>query len=249
MVQPLFASNPYSSPFLLAAYGLSNKFEAVNVLHRWLWIIEKSRESNIRVVAYSTDCDSRYLLSMRLATGFFAKYNNITICDRVDALEIDLPQEWKAWFFMPIRQLFFCFQDPAHLCTKLRNRILSDTSSLLIGKEVSIEVLMELIESKSKLVHGLVKTDVNPKDRQNFTSCLNLSDDGVLAALEDIEGSRATRIYLRLLRSIVLAYVKHNTPITSRIYHSWFGVFLCRICQTWLHVVDETEMPECHIDE
>ncbi|CAF2121279.1 unnamed protein product [Rotaria magnacalcarata] len=135
MVQPLFASNPYSSPFLLAAYGLSNKFQAVDVLHRWLWIFEKSRESNVRIVAYSTDCDARYLLSMRLATGFFAKYNNIAIPDRVDALEIDLPQEWKAWFFMPTRQIFFCFQDPAHLCTKLRNRMLSDGSSLLIGKE------------------------------------------------------------------------------------------------------------------
>jgi hypothetical protein len=220
MVQPLFSSNPYSSPFLLAAYVLSNKFEAVDVLHRWLWIFEKSREINVRVVAYSTDCDSRYLLSMRLATGFFAKYNSIAICDRANALEIDLPQEWKAWFFMPIRQIFFCFQDPAHLYTKLRNRILSDTSCLLIGKEeVSIEVLMELIETKSKLVHGLVKTDVNPKDRQNFTSYVNLSDD-VLVALKDIEGSRATQIYLRLLRSIVLAYVEHNTPIIDRIYHS-----------------------------
>jgi hypothetical protein len=250
MVQPLFASNPYSSPFLLAAYGLSNKFKAIDVLHRWLWIFEKSRESNVRIVAYSTDCDARYLLSMRLATGFFAKYNNIAICDRVDAFEIDLPQEWKAWFFMPTRQIFFCFQDPVHLCTKLRNRMLSDTSSLLIGKEeVSIEVLLKLIESKSKLAHGLVKTDVNPKDRQNFTSCLNLSDDDVLVALEDIEGSQATRIYLRLLRSIVLAYVEHNTTIIDRIYHSWFGVFLCRIWQTWLHVVDETEMPEDLIDE
>ncbi|CAM4835067.1 unnamed protein product [Rotaria magnacalcarata] len=210
MVQPLFASNPYSSPFLLAAYGLSNKFQAVDVLHRWLWIFEKSRESNVRIVAYSTDCDARYLLSMRLATGFFAKYNNIAIPDRVDALEIDLPQEWKAWFFMPTRQIFFCFQDPAHLCTKLRN------------------LLLKSIESKSKLAHGLVKTDVNPKDRQNFTSCLNLSDDDVLLALEDIEGSQATRIYLRLLRSIVLAYVEHNTMIID---------------------LDETEMPEDLIDE
>ncbi|CAF1131024.1 unnamed protein product [Rotaria sordida] len=108
---------------------------------------------------------------------------------------------------------------------------------------------MVLIESKSKFVHGLVKTDVNPKDRQNFTSCINLSDDDVLVALEDIEGSQATQIYLRLLRSIVLAYVEHNTPLIDRIYHSWFGVFLCRIWQTWLHVVDETEMPECHTDE
>ncbi|CAF2803400.1 unnamed protein product [Rotaria sp. Silwood2] len=226
MVQPLFASNPYSSPFLLAAYRLTNKFKAVDVLHRWLWIFEKSRESNVRIVAYSTDCDARYLLSMRLATGFFAKYNNIAICDRVDALEINLPQEWKAWFFMPIRQIFFCFQDPVHLCTKLRNRMLSDTSFLLIGKEeVSIEVLMELIENKSKIAHDLVKTDINLNDRQNFTSCLNLSDDDVLVTLEDIEGSQATRIYLRLLRNIALAYVEHNTSTIDHIYHSWFGVF------------------------
>ena len=249
MVQPLFTSSPYSSPFLLAAYGLSNKFQAVDVLNRWLWIFEKSRQSNVRVVAYSTDCDTRYLLSMRLVTGFFAKYNNVAIHDRVDAPEIDLPKEWTTWYFMSIRQVLFCFQDSAHLCTKLRNRILSETS-LLIGKEkVSIEVLLELIETKSKLVHGLVRTDIDLEDRQNFSACLNLSDEDVLNALEDIDGSQATRIYLRLLRSIVLAYVEHNTPIIDRIYHSWFGVFLCRIWQTWLHVVDKEEISEFHSGE
>ena len=250
MIQPLFESSPYSSPFLLAAYGLSNKFHAIDVLNRWLWILKKSRESDVRIVAFSTDCDSRYLLAMRLMTRFFAKYNNTAIIDHDNTLEIHLPKGWTRWFFMPTQQIVFCFQDPAHLCTKLRNRILSDTCSLLIGNEVvSIEILMELIETKSKLLHGLVKTDINPKDRQNFTSCLNLSDDDVLHALEDIDGSLATRIYLRLLRSIVLAYVEHDTSIIDRIYHSWFGAFLCRIWQTWLHVVDETEISKSHSDE
>ncbi|CAF3032008.1 unnamed protein product [Rotaria sp. Silwood2] len=76
MVQPLIASNPYSSPFLLASYGISNTFTAIDVLNRWLWILKKSRQSNVRVVAFSTDCDPRYLLAMRLATGFFAKLAN-----------------------------------------------------------------------------------------------------------------------------------------------------------------------------
>jgi hypothetical protein len=109
---------------------------------------------------------------------------------------------------MPIRQIFFCFQDRVHLCTKLRNRILYDTSAVLIGKEkVSNEVLMELIESKSKLMHSLVNKDFDPKDQQNFISCRNFSDDDdddVFLALEDIEGFQAARIYLCLLRSIVL---------------------------------------------
>ncbi|CAF5067777.1 unnamed protein product, partial [Rotaria magnacalcarata] len=243
MVQPLIASSPYSSPFLLAAYGISNNFKAIDVLNRWIWMFEKSKQSNVRIVAFSTDCDPRYLLAMRLATSFFAKFVNISLCDRKDVLEIDLPKDWSAWFFMQTRQVFFCFQDPIHLCTKLRNRMLSKKATMLIGNEVvSIEVLMKLIETKSKLVHGLVKTDIEPKDRQNFKACIKLSNDDVLAALEDIDGSQATRVYLRLLRSVVLAYVEHNTSIIDRIYHSWFSVFLCRIWQTWLQIIDEKDI-------
>ncbi|CAF4965249.1 unnamed protein product [Rotaria sp. Silwood1] len=111
---------------------------------------------------------------------------------------------------------------------------------MLIGNEqVSIEVLIELLDTKSKFVHGLVKTDIEPKDRQNFTSCLKLSSDDVLSALEDINNSRATRVYLQLLRSVVIAYIEHDTSIVDRIYHGWFAVFLCRIWQIWLQLIDE----------
>ncbi|CAF3392075.1 unnamed protein product [Rotaria socialis] len=148
IVQPLIASSPYSSPFLLAAYGISNNFKAIDVLNRWIWIFEKSKQSNLRIVAFSTDCDPRYLLAMRLATGFFAKFVNISLCDRKDVLDIDLPKDWSARFFMQTRQVFFCFQDPTHLCTKLRNRMLSKKATMLIGNEVvSIEVLMKLNQS------------------------------------------------------------------------------------------------------
>jgi len=243
MVQPLTSSNLHLSPFLLAAYGIDSKFKAVDVLNRWIWTLEQSRQSNVRIVAFSTDCDPRYLLAMRLATGFFAKYMNTSICNRKDTLEIPLPKNWSTWFFMENRQLFFCFQDPIHLCTKLRNRILSDTSTMLIGKEeISMEILITLIQNKSKLVHGLVQTDVNPKDRQNFSSCLKLSSDDVLVALEDLDDSEATRVYLILLRSIVLAYVEHDTSIIDRLYYGWLAVFLCRIWQTWLHTVDKTQI-------
>ena len=52
-----------------------------------------------------------------------------------------------------------------------------------------------------------------------------------------------------LLRSIVLAYAEHNTPIIDRIYYSWFGGFLCRIWQTWLRVVGKEEISEFHSGE
>ncbi|CAF3394111.1 unnamed protein product [Rotaria socialis] len=82
MVKPLIASNPYSSPLLLVAYGINNNFKAIDVLNRWIWMFENARQSNVRIVAFATDCDPRYLLAMRLATGFFGRINNMSICDR-----------------------------------------------------------------------------------------------------------------------------------------------------------------------
>lgn len=249
MIQPL-SSSVSSSPFLLSGYGIRNDFKAVDILHRWLWIYEKSRESNVRIVAFCTDCDSRYLLSMRLAMGYFAKYRNTSVSDHVDQLTIDLQKDWSSWFFLEKKQLFFCFQDPVHLCTKLRNRILSSTASLLIGNQsVSLNILMNLIENESKLVHGLVKSDIDVKDRQNFHSCFKITRDDVLIALENIDDSLATRIYLLLIRSIILAYVEHDTPLIDRLYHSWFSVFICRIWQTWLQVANVNDLAGCSSDE
>jgi hypothetical protein len=79
--------------------------------------------------------------------------------------------------------------------------------------------------------------------------CLKISSDDVLVALEDIDGSQATRVYLLLLRNIVLAYVEYNTSIIDRIYHSWLAVFLCRIWQTWLQIVDEKDIIGYYSDE
>lgn len=110
MIQPLNSSCLYSSPFLLSGYGIRNDFKAVDILHRWLWMYEKSRESNVRIVAFCTDCDSRYLLSMRLAMGYFAKYRNTLISDHVDQLTIDLPKDWSSWFFCKRNSYFFVFK-------------------------------------------------------------------------------------------------------------------------------------------
>ena len=57
-------------------------------------------------------------------------------------------------------------------------------------------ILMEFIPSKSKRVHGLVRTDIQPKDRQNFSSRVKISRDEVLVALEDIILKKIKIIYL-----------------------------------------------------
>jgi hypothetical protein len=94
MIQLLAESPPYLSPFLLAGYGICCGFTAIDVLLRWLWIFEKSSQSNTRIATFATHCDPRYLLAIRLATGFFAKAANVSIQDHDDALNMDLPRDW-----------------------------------------------------------------------------------------------------------------------------------------------------------
>ncbi|CAF4917443.1 unnamed protein product, partial [Rotaria socialis] len=93
------------------AYGITSEFNSIDVLRRWLWIFQYCQTSNIRILAFSTDCDPKYLRAMRLITGFFAKLPNIPISERDDALELKLPKGWSSWFYMRTRQLAFCFQD------------------------------------------------------------------------------------------------------------------------------------------
>ena len=128
---------------------------------------------------------------------------------------------------MKTSQILFCFQNPTHLCTKFRNRMSSETASMLIGKEsVSVEALMKLTYRKSKSEHGLDKTNTGPKDWKNSKSCLKLASDDVISSFEDVEDSQATRVYLLLLRSIALDYIERNISAIDRIYHSWLAVFL-----------------------
>ncbi|CAF5208642.1 unnamed protein product, partial [Rotaria magnacalcarata] len=67
-----------------------------------------------------------------------------------------------------------------HLATKWRNRLLSSTTELRLGDQsISIDHLYSIIDNAkfTKIDHGLTKSDINPKDRQNFSSCVKLTSD------------------------------------------------------------------------
>lgn len=155
-------------------------------------------------------------------------------------------------FFLRRRQLFVCLQDPTHVCTKLRNRLLSGTADLVIGDQhVSLTFLTEMMITNSKVKHGLVKCDIYPRDRQNFASCDKISSDDVLFELEKVQGSAATRLYLKLIRSTIIAYIAESTSLNERVYHAWFCVFVCRLWWSWLLVqgkFDSVKMKEGSLD-
>lgn len=198
MIQPLSSQAIDLPPYLLASYGTDSRYTANDIILRWKKIFEKFREKHIRVLGYSTDCDSKYLRSMRVITGFFTKSMNRNELFGDHAFVLASCSQW-VWFYLRPQQYFLCLQDPTHLTTKLRNRLLSSKASMMLGNEsININFLLQLIKDFSKLDHGLVKSDIVPKDRQNFSSCIKISSDCVLQTLEKMQNTRAICIYLKV---------------------------------------------------
>ncbi|CAF1212167.1 unnamed protein product [Adineta ricciae] len=232
LIEPLLkdvSSLVHSRPYILSGYGINNKHSAYDTIRRWIHIYNQCKQQNVNVVGFSTDCDSRYFKAMRLALGFFSRAPNVDLLTgNNDAFVIDIPSNWK-FFFMRPQQLFLCMQDGPHLVTKIRNRLLSDVATLYINDDhININHLLELIENHPKLDHNLVQSDIIPQDKQNYTSCLKITSNDVLLLLQQTN-HKATYIYLYLLKLIILAYVKSDTEILTRLYFGWTVAFAYRI--------------------
>ena len=88
-----------------------------------------------------------------------------------------------------------------HLYKVMYNRLLSRTANMVIGNHyASIDYLSKLIRNISKLQHGLVKSDIFPRDRQNFSSCVKICSDDVISCLTNIDDSTRIITYLHQLR-------------------------------------------------
>ncbi|CAF3345178.1 unnamed protein product [Rotaria socialis] len=218
MIQPMNLDLKSCAPFILSAYGTDNHFTTLDILMRWMTIINQCVKKGVKVIGFSTDCDVRYLRPMRLLMGFFADMPNQQFHLRDNAFYVDIPKSWD-WLFMRNHQRIVFFQDSIHLCTKLRNRLLSSKATMLFGdKLISIGHILQLIETPSKLNHNLVKSDVLPKDRQNFVSCEKISNEVVLNELTSIPASEATKIYLEIIRNIRYAFINKDTNYIDRIH-------------------------------
>ena len=58
--------------------------------------------------------------------------------------------------------------------------MLSPTATLLIGDQrISMDLLHQILSTSSKSFHGLVSSELNPRNRQNYASCFRLSRDEI----------------------------------------------------------------------
>ncbi|CAF3064387.1 unnamed protein product, partial [Rotaria sp. Silwood2] len=92
MIQPINPNGVSCSSFLLAAYGTDNQFTTEDTLMKWMSVVNHCNEKHGRVVGFATDCDPRYLRSMRLFMGFYADMPNQQIHLRDDAFHAKVPK-------------------------------------------------------------------------------------------------------------------------------------------------------------
>ncbi|CAF1530022.1 unnamed protein product [Adineta ricciae] len=109
VIQPITSRSARLPPSVLCAYGTNNRSDSYHLIYRWLKIFDESLRHGVRIVGFATDCDQRYLRSMRLLTNFFASLPNWDFRDRSNVFKVDLPAKWK-WFYLDPVQLFVVFQ-------------------------------------------------------------------------------------------------------------------------------------------
>ncbi|CAF3986089.1 unnamed protein product [Rotaria sp. Silwood2] len=224
-------------PSVLAAYGTDNKQTSIDIVKKWIMIYQEFFSRNIRVLGFSTDGDPKFLRSMRIALNFFVKIQTLNINNNKLSFTINIPSSWSTWYFLNRTQLFLCMQDGIHLCCKIRNRLLSKNAKLKMGSyNVSIIHLHQLIKTTNKIDHNLCKSDLNIRDRQNFSSCQRISDDKVLIMLSFNEQYKATYNYLLLLNLLIMAYTNRQVSLLTRIYYAWIVLFFVRLWRLWLYL-------------
>lgn len=239
VIQPIcddgFPVKPSAS--VLSAYGTDNKVTSMDVLKRWLFIYQEFHYRNIRVLGFSTDGDPKYLRAMRLSSNFFVKTQTLNVLSDELSFTIDIPPTWSSWYFLKPSQMFLLMQDGIHLCTKMRNRILSKKTILRMGPyHGSIQHLHQLIRTTNKIDHNLSKSDLNVRDKQNFSSCQRISSDNVLDLLFFNEQHKATYNYLLILNLLIIAYTQPKIPLLDRIYYAWIVLFYVRLWRIWLYI-------------
>lgn len=130
-----------------------------------------------------------------------------------------------------------CVQDPTHIGTKLRNRLLKSSIVLPLGnKQISLAHMKMLINSAPKIIHGLTIGDINPKDRQNYVSYEKITSERVRNALSNhVARSDGTIKYLEKCHQITSSFMQYDLMPLERVYRIFNAVFFLRIWSSWIN--------------
>lgn len=132
MVQPLCSNFP---PFCLACIGTDNKFNTMNVMQRWKYIVKECDERNIVVLSFGREVDRRLMKSMEISSSFNAPpldplLTHIPCTTLLDSVII--PDGWADWFYTT-RNVISFVRDIVHVAVKLKSHLLKPQIVLPMG--------------------------------------------------------------------------------------------------------------------
>lgn len=135
-----------------------------------------------------------------------------------------------------VQKIRIVIQDTVHIGTKLRNKLLNLSALLPMGEHlVSITHVTTLLRKVPKEIHGIVRSDIMPQDRQNFSALQKQMEDRILNVLqENVIGSEGTYMYLFLCKQITSSFLDEDISAIERVYRIWHALFFLRAWRNWL---------------
>lgn len=224
MAQPL--SNKHIPAFCLMLFGSDGKYTANDVSFRWDHIKKELSLLGIHTLTVGSDGNPKYEAAMRRKLNLGSK-SSIVNTD---------------WFFCNEENTggTFYTQDLPHIATKLRNWFLVRSYRKLqlpFGKKyfITLKHLYYLLDNFSKDRHLLTQTALNPADRQNFDTVLQICSERVTDLLKlSVDGSEATVFFLETIREILDSFMNPNLKPLQRIKKIWYRVLVIRLWRRFI---------------
>lgn len=187
-----------------------------------MYIRKLLNEVGIEVLCYGTDGDNRYLKAQKEIINF----GRVTIHHG-----FQLASDFSAVDN-------FGNQDPEHIKKKMKNQLFDTSDDFIIGNRIAtVGHLAILQKSFPKIEHGLTPSDLNPMDRMNYKCIAKIIDDKVLKLLPQVRNAQGTLTYLRIIKSLSIAFCEQNVTNEDRLKNAIFAVTFLRIWKKWL--IDE----------
>lgn len=164
-------------------------------------------------LGFSGDGDTRILSSMKSMSGIGFPEN--------------VPKEFENFFFGNINPHLANYQDYMHICVKLLRRTMKN---LKIGEfSISISHLKNIRSLFGKDQHLLVESDLKDEDKMSYEVVKKICSENVENCFKELPNAHGTKVYLKLIKSLQLAYIENSTKATDRVKFGFYAVFLCRI--------------------
>ena len=66
---------------------------------------------------------------------------------------------------------------------------------------------------------------------------------------DNVPGAKSMFIYLKVMKSAMIAYVENDSVLIDRLYHSWLCVFICRFWLAWLDIQPIDHLSQSYVNQ